>query len=260
MRIAALQMLARAGDVAANLAAIADAVAAAKARGADLLVAPELATTGYGAGDAILEFAESGDGEQVARLTQIAAATGVAIAAGFAERDGEHVYNAAALVTPAGERTVYRKCHLYGPYERGLFTPGDAPSPVVEICGVKVGLLICYDVEFPEAVRGLAAAGAELVLVPTALPESGHAAFIAGRIVPVRAFENGIAVVYANYAGSDERFTYAGRSGIALPDGTDAARAPEQGAALIVADYDPATFGECRAANPYLTDRRAVFG
>jgi predicted amidohydrolase len=260
MRIAALQMLARAGDVPANLAIIAHAAAAAKARGADLLVAPELATTGYGAGDAILQLAESADGEQVAQLAQIAVKTGLAVVAGFAERAGGRVYNAVALVTPAGARIVYRKSHLYGPYERSLFAPGEVPSPVVEVGGVRLGILICYDVEFPEAVRGLAAAGAQLVVVPTALPDSGHAAFIAERIVPVRAFENGIAVVYANHAGSDGRFTYAGRSGIALPDGTDAARAPASGAALIFADYHPAAFAECRAANPYLTDRRAAFG
>ena len=259
MRIAAFQMTARAGAVSENLASIAGAADEAKRRGADLLVAPELATTGYGAGEAIQDLAESADGPQVARLTQIAAQSHVALVAGFAERAGVCVYNAAVLVTPSGERIVYRKRHLYGDYEKRLFAPGGAPSPIVEICGIRLGILICYDVEFPEAVRRLAADGADLVVVPTALPESGHAAFIAERIVPVRAFENQVAVVYANHAGADGRFTYAGRSGIAMPNGSDAARAPPAGAALIVADYDPGAFAECRAANPYLADRRLDF-
>jgi predicted amidohydrolase len=123
-----------------------------------------------------------------------------------------------------------------------------------------VGLLVCYDVEFPETVRALALAGADLVAVPTALPEGDHAAFIAERLVPVRAFENQIAVVYANQAGADRRFAYAGRSAIVTPDGMDAARAGPAGAALIVADYDPAAFAASRAANSYLADRRVQFG
>ncbi len=259
MRIAVLQMVARAGDVAGNLATIADAAAEAKERGAEVLVAPELATTGYGAGEAIRDLAEPADGAQASRLAEIAAEHGLTIAAGFAERDGGAIYNAALLVDAAGTRSVYRKCHLYGEYEKALFTPGDRPPDVRMLGGLKVGILICYDVEFPEAVRHLALRGAEAVLVPTALPSTPEAPFIAERLVPVRAFENGIAIAYADHAGADARFAYAGRSCIALPDGTDAARAPAAGGAVIVADYDPAAFSRARAANPYLSERRTDF-
>ncbi len=256
MRVAALQMVARKGDVAANLAMIADAAAEASDRGATLLVAPELATTAYGSGDLIRSLAEPTDGAQVATLGAIAAKHGITIVAGFAERAGERIYNSAALVEPSGQRTIYRKCHLYGDYERRLFTPGDSAPHVVELGGMKVGILICYDVEFPEAVRHLALAGAELVLVPTAQPETPDAPFIAEKIVPVRAFENGIAIVYADHAGGDGRFAYAGRSCIALPDGTDGARASASGSAVIVAEYEPSNFAQSRLANPYLMDRR----
>ena len=256
MRIAAFQMVARKGDVAANLAMIGEAAAEASARGATLLVAPELATTAYGSGDRIRSLAEPADGAQVAAIGDMAAANGIAIVAGFAERAGELIYNSAAIAEPSGARIVYRKCHLYGDYERRLFTPGDAPPRVFELGGMKMGILICYDVEFPEAVRYLALAGAELVLVPTAQPETPDAPFITEKVVPVRAFENGIAIVYANHAGGDERFAYAGRSSIALPDGTDGARAPASGSAVIVADYEPSNFAQSRSANPYLTDRR----
>ena len=257
MRIAAFQMIARSGDADANLAMIADAAAEAKANGADLLVAPELATTGYGAGDAIQELAEPADGPQVKRLAAIAAENGIALVAGFPERAGAVVHNSAALVDPEGRRFVYRKCHLYGDYERKLFTPGGAAPVPFEFRGLRVGLLICYDVEFPEAVRHLALAGADLVLVPTAQSDNSDAVVISERIVPVRAFENGIAIVYADHAGSDALTTYAGRSLIALPDGTEAARAGPTGSALLVADYDPAMFADCRSRNPYLADRRA---
>lgn len=260
MRLAALQMFARPGDIDANLAAIREAAATAAADGASLLAAPELATTGYGAGELIRGLADGAEGRQVAGLASIAAQHGVTVVAGFAERVGDAVYNSAALVRPDGRRAIYRKCHLYGPYERGLFAPGDKAPELVDVDGVKVGLLICYDVEFPESVRHLASAGADVIVVPTALPESEHAAFIAGKILPVRAFENQVAVIYANHAGSDERFTYAGRSCIAVPDGSLAAQAPGDRAALIVADYEPGNFAQSRLDNPYLADlRRDLF-
>ena len=256
MRIAAFQMIARAGDVAGNLAAIADAARQAKAQGADILVAPELATTGYGAGEAIRDLAEPADGRQVGRLAEIAAELGMAIVAGFPERADGKIYNAAALVTPNRERFVYRKCHLYGEYERGLFAPGDRPSGIVAFRGLKLAVLICYDIEFPEIVRHLALAGADVLLVPTAQSTKWDSTFIAEKIVPVRAFENGIAIVYADHAGADARCTYAGLSAIVMPDGADAARAGPSEAAVIVADYDPSRYVETRASNPYLADRR----
>ncbi len=257
MRIAVFQMVARKGDVAANLAMIADAVAEASGRGANVIVAPELATTAYGSGDRIRSLAEPADGAQVAALAAMATRNHIAVVAGFAEREGERIYNSALVAQPTGKRTIYRKCHLYGDYERALFTPGDRAPAVFELGGLKAGILICYDVEFPEAVRHLALAGAELVLVPTAQPDTPDAPFIAGKLVPVRAFENGIAIAYADHAGGDDRFAYAGRSCIALPDGSDGARAPAGGSAVIVADYAPERFTATRATNPYLRDRRS---
>jgi predicted amidohydrolase len=256
MRIAAFQMQARPGDVEANLAMIGAAAVEARARGAELLVAPELATTGYGAGAAIRALAEPADGRQIAALARTARDNAITLVAGFAERAGGAIYNSAALLTPDGNCSIYRKCHLYGGYERDLFTPGDKTPGVIALGGLRVGILICYDVEFPEAVRRLALDGGELILVPTALPDTPEAAFIAEKVVPVRAFENGVAIVYADHAGADERFAYAGRSCIAVPDGSDAARAAPSGATILVGDYEPARYVACRAVNPYLAERR----
>jgi predicted amidohydrolase len=261
MRIAVFQMVAKKGDVAANLGMIADAVAEAARQSAELLVAPELATTAYGSGKRIRELAEPADGAQVAALAEMAAKHDIAVVAGFAERAGDVIYNSAALVTPDGGRSIYRKCHLYGDYERALFAPGDSPPVTFTLGRMRVGILICYDVEFPEAVRHLALQGAELVLVPTAQPDTPDAPFVTEKIVPSRAFENGIAIAYADHAGGDDRFRYAGRSCIAFPDGSDGARAPAAGSAVLVADYQPESFSKARLANPYLKDRRpALFG
>jgi predicted amidohydrolase len=258
MRTAIAQFACTPGDVADNLARIERAATEATADGADLLVLPELATTGYGAGDAITALAEPADGAQAQALTAIARRAGLALVCGFAEAADGAVYNAALAVTPAGVAACYRKRQLYAAYERGLFRPGEAPPPVLPLASLRVGLLVCYDVEFPELARHLALQGAELLAVPTALPAGEPSPFIAQRLVPVRAFENQLFVAYADHCGRDDRFGYAGLSCIAAPDGADLARAGPDGEALLTADLDPAAYAAARAANPYLVDRRPL--
>ncbi len=257
MRIAALQMQAVAGDVEANLGRIAAAAGDAARQGASLLVAPELALTGYGAGDAILDLAESAEGAQIARLRAIAADSGLTIVAGFAERADGAVWNSAACIDPAGRLAVYRKSHLYGGYENKLFRAERPLAVTFDHAGMRCGMLICYDVEFPENVRRLAQAGAKLVIVPTALPEGWSGRFIAEHVIRVRAFENQVFVAYVNHCGADQRFAYAGRSQIAAPDGSLLAQAQANGEALLVTDLDVAAYAESYEANAYLADLRS---
>lgn len=256
MRIAALQMQAVTGHVAANLARIEQAAVEAAEKGALLLVAPELAVTGYGAGEMIVDLAEPADGESVRRLGEIARRTGLAIVTGFAERAGDTVYNSALFIEAGKPAVVYRKSHLYGDYERSLFRPEEPSAAIIEFNGLKLGMLICYDVEFPENVRRLAKAGVQAVLVPTALPASDHAALIAQKMIPVRAFENQIFLAYVNHCGADERFAYAGLSGIAAPDGELIAKAGTQKEALLLAKIEPNDYLASAAANSYLADLR----
>lgn len=256
MRIAVLQMQAVAGDVTANLARIAAAASEASGKGANLLVAPELAVTGYGAGDALRDLAEPADGGQVRALAAIADAAGLSVIAGFAERAGDAIHNSAALVGHGATPAVYRKSHLYGDYERALFVPGEPVATIATVGGLRVGMLICYDVEFPENARRLAVAGAAVVAAPTAVPRGRYSSMIAERVIPVRAFENQIFVAYADHHGRDPLFTYAGLSQIAAPDGTTLASAPADGDALLIADIDPADYAHSRAENTYLRDLR----
>jgi predicted amidohydrolase len=254
MRIALFQMTALPGDVDSNLALIEDAVIQAAEGGAKLLIAPELATVGYGSGDAIAARAETVDGDQVKALAEMAAREGVAVIAGFPERDGGRVYNSAVFTDGDGAPVVYRKSHLYGAYERAIFAAGESAAITASCGGLRIGMLICYDVEFPENVRRLALAGADLVAVPTALPEVPEAGIITERMIPVRAFENQIFVAYANHSGRDQLFTYAGRSLIAAPDGASLARASEADTGIIFADIDPPKYAASREINSYLRD------
>jgi predicted amidohydrolase len=226
---------------------------ALEARGADVLVVPEMFLTGYNIGvDAVNVLAEVYNGEWAQQIGRIAKAAGLAILYGYPERseDGQ-IYNAAQLIDAHGERLAnYRKSHL--------FSAGDAALPIVELNGWKLGFLICYDLEFPENARRLALAGAELILVPTANMQPYE--YIADVTVRARAIENQCFVAYANYCGHEGELRYCGQSSIAAPDGSRPALAGLD-EALIVGDLDRQLIDDSRAAYNYLHDRRpALYG
>ncbi|MDQ0321438.1 putative amidohydrolase [Pararhizobium capsulatum DSM 1112] len=252
--LAALQMKSESGDVSANLARIEKAAIEAAAKGASLLITPELGITGYGGGEAVGLLAEPVDGPIVKALQTLSLKTGIALIAGFAELDNGTVFNSAVYVDGGETPVVYRKSHLYGDYERGLFEPGEPATYLFDHRGVTCGMLICYDVEFPENVRRLALAGAEAVLVPTALPAGWSGTFIADHMIQTRAFENQVFVAYINHCGSDERFSFAGLSRIASPDGNLLASGGPRDEMLMLVKVDPAEFNVSRAENTYLHD------
>lgn len=241
-------------STAASLAALETAAAEAAGRGARLLVTGEMFLTGYALGDAVADAAEPAGGPAARQIAAIAAQHSLAIVHGYPERDGEHVYNAARLTGPDGTALAdYRKTHLFGDYERSVFTPGDRPLVQATLDGVRIGLLICYDVEFPEAVRAHALAGTELLAVPTALMRPYE--FVADTLLPARAFENGMHIAYVNRCGPEGDYDFVGGSCLAGPDGAVRARAGA-GPELLVADADMELLRATREQNPYLTDRR----
>lgn len=256
MKIVACQMPAELEGVDARLAAIADVVRQARTKGAEIAVFPELATTGYGLGEEIRALAEPADGPTIARLKAVSAEFGVALVVGLPLVEDGIACNSCAFIAPDGKVSTYNKIQLYGDYEKALFQPGCGAPPLFDYKGMRFGLLICFDVEFPERVRDLALRGAEVILVPTALPKSDGGRFIATSVIPVRAFENQVFVVYANHAGSDARFSYQGLSSIAAPDGSLLARASEAGPGVICAELDKGAYDASRAQNPYLSELR----
>jgi predicted amidohydrolase len=253
MKLAVCQHPGAAGRKADALAAMRAAVAEASGRGAGLVIFPELFLTGYHLGGATRDLAEPADGPSAAEVSAMARRAGTAVLYGYPERDGERVFNSARLIDRRGRPIAdYRKTHLYGRAEKEVFRPGDGLI-LAELDGLKVGILICYDVEFPEAVRALALAGADLVAVPTALIEPYEV--VATTLVPARAFENQLYIAYASLCGREAGLGYCGLSCIVGPDGRDLARAG-RGPELIMADLDPAAIPAGRRSNPYLADRR----
>lgn len=257
MRIALLQCPPGAPDTAAGLARLGAFAADAAASGAALLLTPEMFLTGYAIGaEAVARLAEPADGPAAGAIAAICRSHGIAILYGYPERGADGaVYNAVQMIGADGTRLAnYRKTHLFGEVDRAQFRAGDAPSPVIEFGGLRVGFAICYDIEFPEVARALALAGAEVVLVPTANMTPFES--VATRLVPARAEENTLFVAYANYVGREAGFTYCGLSCVVAPDGADLARAGVEDETLLLADLDRARLDAARSRVTYLRDRR----
>lgn len=251
IRIAVLQTRGTPGDADANLAELARAAGEASGNDADLLVTPEMFVTGYDIGDRLTELARR---DLVAPAQDIARTSGIAIVLGGPEATGDRIHNAAYFIGSDGEvRATYRKSHLFGALDRKLFAAGDEPYAMVDLDGVRIAMMICYDVEFPEAVRAAALAGAHLVAVPTA--QMTPFSFVAEQVVRVRAWENQVYVAYANHDGDEGSLTYVGRSSIIDPDAR-VLDSIEHGDGLVYGDVDPELVERRQRDNPYLADRR----
>ncbi|MFJ8947223.1 carbon-nitrogen hydrolase family protein [Streptomyces sp. NPDC102395] len=254
MRTALLQSSGRPGSVAENLKVLDEAADRAADAGAGLLVTPEMFLTGYAIGDDIARLAEPADGDSADAVAEIAGRHGLAVAYGYPEREGTTVHNSVQLISAEGARLAgYRKTHLFGCFERDHFAPGEQQVVQAELDGLTVGLLVCYDVEFPENVRAHALAGTDLLVVPTAQMHPFQ--FVAESMIPVRAFENQMYVAYVNRVGVEGEFEFVGLSTLAGPDGVARTRAGRE-EQLVFADVDPAFLAASREANPYLQDRR----
>jgi predicted amidohydrolase len=251
-RVAAWQCQPGPLDVEGNLRRLDEICATAAARQVAVLVTPEMFASGYGlTPDQVSSLAEDPGGPTEAAVAQIARRHRLAIVYGHPQSAASgRPYNAATLVGPDGVvRGRHRKAHLFGDVDRTLFSPSPERPAAFDFDGSRVGLLICYDVEFPEAVRRLAVDGARTVLVPTANMVGYEV--VQQLLVRARACENGCGLVYANYCGADDLFEYNGGSVICGPGGEVLAAAGAQGEELIVADLP----GE--SAGTYLADRRA---
>ncbi|BAN46221.1 carbon-nitrogen hydrolase family protein [Metapseudomonas resinovorans] len=257
MRIALYQCPPLPLEPAANLERLGLRAAEAARRGAALLVTPEMYLSGYNIGlEAVDGLAQPADGAWAEAVAAIAREQGIAIVYGYPERAAQGgLFNSVQLVDATGQRVGnYRKTHLFGELDHGMFSAGGDEYPLLELDGWKLGLLICYDVEFPENVRRLALAGADAVLVPTANMEPFD--FVCDVLVRARAFENQCYLAYANYCGAEGEIRYCGLSSVSAPDGSLTAVCGRE-ETLAFADLRRDLLEKSRAAVTYLQDRRA---
>ncbi|MGX5714453.1 nitrilase-related carbon-nitrogen hydrolase [Arthrobacter sp. MAHUQ-56] len=262
MLLSVLQANAVVLDVEANLRTIDDAAGRAARAGAALLLTPELFPVGY----APLRLHSEFDPAQLpairARLAGIARRNGIALvyslparAAGGNEADQAGPWHISATLVDAGGVEVlnYAKVHLFGAEEHRAFAAAAEPPAVVDFNGIRTSLLICYDIEFPEAARAAATRGAELLLVPTAL--SAGFEEVPQVLVRARALESQLHVAYANHCGREDAYMFLGGSVVAGPDGSLLAEAGEQ-AELLFAEVGTDSVRAARDEVPYLQDRR----
>lgn len=255
LTIALLQHAPVPADTDAAISRLRDAAGRAASQGAQLLVVPEASVTGYNIPpDVMQKVAERADGPVAESIADICRSHNIAIGYGFAEKDSNGYYNCVQLIDRHGERRVsYRKTHLWGELDKSLFSAGHTLTAPVTIEGWNIGILICYDVEFPECARELALRGAELIIVPTGLMQPWRE--VAEKVVPVRAYENQLYIAYTNYCGSERELHYEGRSVVAGPNGEDLARAGQQ-PEMLLATLDKNSLQAARQALPYHRDRR----
>lgn len=215
VRVACYQCASPSGDIAKGEAIIDTALSQAADANIDMLVMPELFLPGY---NAVTQSKPEGWDEVLPRLMKLCRKHNVALTIGLPEYAQDGVYNTAYAFGADGTLLAnYRKIQLFGPREMQLFHAGEQLC-TFDYKGTRFGLLICYDVEFPEHARALTRAGVDVVLTPTANMEPFIG--VCTLLVPARALENAITVVYANYTGSEGDLTYVGHSVIAGPDGT----------------------------------------
>lgn len=221
-------------------------------RDIDLVVLPELFQCGYNVGDLVLGRAETSTGPFAAEIANLSSRYGLAILYGFSERRGDQLFNSAQCIDRTGNIIGQHQKLLLPPgFEGDHFAPGRSFTPF-QCGGFRVAILICYDAEFPENMRHAALSGADLVIVPTAL--GAQWGVVAERVIPARAFENGVFLCYANYCGTENGLDYYGGSCIVGPDGNDLARAGKD-TEFVCAHLQKSAVEKAQTRLPYLTDR-----
>lgn len=260
--IAVAQMDCVVGDVDANLAKISDLVAEAKRQGAGLVIFPELATTGYFIADSIAELAEPVPGRTTDALAAIAARHDVWLVVGMAEAVGDRYYNVSVLVSPNGLEGTYRKVHLFDT-EKATFAVGDEQAVFSTPFG-KVALTICYDLLFPEYIRSLVLAGADLIVNSTNWITNEYQRDVWGwvgertaALAATRALENTVHVAMSARTGHESGFDSLGHSCIAAPSGKLLALIEDgEGVAIATVTTASKDLDRWRSIATYLKDRR----
>ncbi len=262
-----------------NMKLLEEAVELAKKFDVQLLSFPELYVTGYTLSpDDVKNVAEYKDGPSITKAQQIATKFNMALLVPYAEKVDEpdgitRYYDAIAVIKETGELlNSYRKTHLYGQQERDNWSCGESDYPVYNIFDFPVGVLNCYECEFPELQRILALNGAKLIVGPTAadnyyrLPNGKRSAVpypdISKLLIPANAYANNIFFAYSNRTGYENRgndqWHYRGNSIICGPHGDIIVEANHEQNTMLIADCVPAYYGMTHPAPNYfyLKDRR----
>lgn len=260
MKIACVQTDVTFKDIDANLSSLEATVRSEVNQGTQLTVFPECFSTGY-CFDSLAEamaYGESVPGPSTDRVVKLCAELQTHVVFGMLEKSGDQLFNVAVLIGPDGLIGSYRKVHLpYLGVDR-FTTPGDRPFEVFEAAGVRIGMLICYDGGFPEAARVLSIRGADLIVLPTNWPPGGS--YMAEFSINCRAMENGIYFAAVNRIGTENGFSFIGKSRICSPVGATINSIDDASPGILRTEIDPMiarTKRIVRVPGKHLIDRMA---
>jgi N-carbamoylputrescine amidase len=269
LTVAALQLALGSQDETANIAAISALVEQAAAKGAQVVLPPELFSGPYFCkveDEALFALARpTVEHPSVIAMRALAAKLNVAIPTSFFERDGQHYYNTLAMIAPGGEvMGTYRKSHIPdgpGYEEKFYFRPGNTGFKVWDVCGAQVGVGICWDQWYPECARAMALMGAEVLLYPTAIGSEPYdteldTSRMWRRAMLGHAVSNCMPVVAANRIGTEDAQRFYGHSFIADEWGDMAVEYGDEESGVLVATLDLSRAARHRAGMGFFRDRR----
>ena len=259
IKIALAQISCKQGDKAKNIKKIESRVTKAKQQGAELVIFPELSLTGYTMRDQIYELAETIPGHSTTALEKLAKKTGAYIVFGMpelSEKTQATVYNAAVLVGPDGFIGKYRKMYLptHSVFEeKRYFRPG-YQTAVFETELGKIGLIICYDIFFPEVSRLTRLKGAKLIVCISASPATRRTFF--ETLTAARAIENTAFLAYVNLVGIEDGLQFWGGSRLVGPNGKTLVQAKYDEEDMVVGEINYADIRPTETFVPILKDLR----
>jgi len=255
MKILLGQLAPELGDKEKNVGKIRRALEGKKV---DLALFGELFLTGYMVRTDTTRLAESIDGESVNAIKEIAGSSGAHILFGMPELDEKTkvVYNSAVLVSPNGETNVYRKLHLatFGPFEEQLYFGKGKDLPLFETDIGRIGAIICFDSFFPELSKVYALQGADIIACISGSPSSSRPMFEA--VLPARAVENTVFVLYCNLVGTELNMVYHGGSFVIGPRGDEKVKGKYYEEELVECEIDLGELPASREARPTIRDTR----
>ncbi len=257
--VALAQIECKPGDKAGNLKKIEQAAVRAQKQGAELLILPELSLTGYVVRDQIYELAEEIPGPSVKRIEAFAKKAGLHIIFGMPELSKNTqatLHNTAVLVSPKGLIGKYRKMYLptHSIFEeKRYFRPGYQPAVFDTDLG-KIGLIVCYDIYFPEVVRLTRLEGAQLIVCISASPAVRRTFFEV--LTTARAIENTAFLAFVNLAGIEDGLQFWGGSRLLGPNGRVLVQAKHDEADFVTAKIDYSDIRSIEAFVPVLKDLR----
>ncbi|MEM3839987.1 MAG: carbon-nitrogen hydrolase family protein [Candidatus Bathyarchaeia archaeon] len=247
------------GDKKANIQKIEEFTAKAKRQGAELVIFPELSLTGYTVRDELYELAERIPGPSTDAIEGIAKKYKVYIVFGvpeLSEKAQATIYNTAVLVGPEGYIRKYRKMHLptHSVFEEKRYFRQGYQASAFETAIGKIGLIICYDIFFPEVCRLTRLEGAQMIVCISASPAVRKSFF--ETLTVARAIENAVFLAYVNLVGIEDGLQFWGGSRLIAPNGKIIAKAKYDEEDLVVGEVNYANIKPIEAFVPTLKDLR----